>query len=300
MECLVTKLKGVVNDDSLNQLGVLHLFQPYNPSANNTSTFLRIIAGNNNITIKTDGKITEGGSNSIIAYANTERAIHIENKVGGTNIWIDSVYDIKYLQTSEQFFFSKREFDSLCSNKNLRGFMTYSAIPEQYQFTADGSSFKNMQFIALPKEIIISNERKIIENKSIISFYHIGTTLKIEDFQNIDTVQSLDYIGGDFSKLPKNIRQFTQTSAATYTGTVEDFVQNMRTSDRTTGAIKFVWIKTANGITFENKQLNTYWSEKGYTENDGFISWDSSSITITNTQPESYVAPEDYRILLDS
>lgn len=107
MECLVTKLKGVVNDDSLNQLGVLHLFQPYNPSANNTSTFLRIIAGNNNITIKTDGKITEGGSNSIIAYANTERAIHIENKVGGTNIWIDSVYDIKYLQTSEQFFFQK-------------------------------------------------------------------------------------------------------------------------------------------------------------------------------------------------
>ena len=51
------------------------------------------------------------------------------------------------------------------------------------------------------------------------------------------------------------------------------------------------------GVTFESTELKTWWENEGYTKNDGFISWDSSTITVGETQPGSYVSAEAFESL---
>ena len=304
MDCLVTKLKGAVNDDTLSQLGVLHLFQPYVKSESNDYIFMRLIAGDKPITVRTDGTLKVHGfstdASSLLIEANHAEEFHVVNKVGGSNIWIDGVYDIKYLQLGSQLFYSQREYDVLGYVKLLRGLFIGQSPTVETTVTLDANDLQNAWFISIPNEYTISNIRKLLDNKDIISLRlsaEKSQNFTMDDFQNFNNLQELYNVPGNFSKLPKSIRLYTQTESSTYTGSVEDFVANQRSAGRTSGAVKLVWMKYFKGITFEGKILQTWWSEKGYSENDGFISW-GSSITVTNVQPESYVAPDSYNVLL--
>ena len=292
MDCLVTKLKGVVNDDSLNQLGVLHIFQPYKEDADANSKYLQIITGDNPVTLRSDFGFDEG-ENSYTVAANSVREFHVSNNAKGNNVWIQNVYDIKGIQMSDQKFYTQRELDALIHSKTLKKIYVNSM---QENMSVDANDLLGLTYIVFPNNSVkITNVRKILQNKNLI-FVSLGVQnskdLSIDDFQDYENLQLLSFAGGDFTKLPKSIRDYNYSATYEHTGTVEDLVANQRLLGRTTGAIKITWIKSMVGVTFESTELKTWWKNKGYTKNDGFISWDSSTITVGETQPESYIAPE--------
>ena len=294
MDCLVTKLKGVVNDDSLNQLGILHLFQPYNEDANDNTKYMWINTGNNPVTIKSDIGCDDGSRNFTI-NANNARGFHISNNEKGNNVWIQNIYDIKGIRISSQKFFTQRELDALVHSKTLKKIYVNSM---QENMSVDANDLLGLTYIMFQDSSVkITNVRKILQNKNLISV-SLGVQntkdLSIDDFQDYENLQRLSFAGGDFTKLPKSIREYNYSITYEHTGTVEGFVTNQRLLGRTTGAIKITWIKTMVGVTFESTELKTWWENKGYTKNDGFISWDSSTITVEETQPESYVDPESF------
>ena len=294
MDCLVTKLKGVVNDDSLNQLGVLHIFQPYKENANNNSKFLQIITGTNPVTLSSDFGFDEG-EKTYTVRANSVREFHVSNNAKGNNVWIQNVYDIKGIQMSDQNFYTQRELDALIHSKTLKKLYINST---QENMSVDANDLLGLTYIIFQSNSVkITNVRKILQNKNLISA-SLGVQntkdLSINDFQDYENLQRLSFAGGDFTKLPKSIREYNYSITYEHTGTVEGFVTNQRLLGRTTGAIKITWIKTMVGVTFESTELKTWWENKGYTKNDGFISWDSSTITVEETQPESYVDPESF------
>lgn len=294
MDCLVTKLKGVVNDDTLNQLGVLHIFQPYKEDADKNSKFLQIITGTNPVTLSSDFGFDEGEKTYTVA-ANSVRGLHVSNNAKGNNVWIQNVYDIKGIQMSYQNFYTQRELDALIHSKTLKKLYVGSM---QENMSVDANDLLGLTFIMFTGNTVkITNVRKILQNKNLI-YVNLGVQntkgLSIEDFQDYENLQKLSYAGGDFTKLPKSIRDYDYSVTYEHTGTVEDLVANQRLLGRTTGAIKITWIKSMVGVTFESTELKTWWGNKGYTKNDGFISWDSSTITVGETQPESYVSTEAF------
>ena len=294
MDCLITKLKVVVNDDSLNQLGVLHIFQPYKEDADINSKFLRIITGTNPVTLRSDFGFDEG-ENTYTVEANSIREFHVSNNAKGNNVWIQNVYDIKGIQMSDQKFYTQRELDALIHSKTLKKIYVNSM---QENMLVDANDLLGLTYIILLNNSVkITNVRKILQNKNLICV-SLGAQntkgLSIDDFQDYENLQRLSFAGGDFTKLPKSIRDYDYSATYEYTGTVEDLVANQRLLGRTTGAIKITWIKSMVGVTFESTELKTWRKNKGYTKNDGFISWDSSTITVGETQPESYVRTEAF------
>lgn len=293
MECLVTKLKGVVNDDSLNQLGVLHLFQPYNEDANDNTKYMFIITGDNPVTLNSDFGFDEIEEKTFTVEANSARGFHVSNNVKGNNVWLQNVYDIKAIQISDQKFYTQRELDALIHSKTLKKLYVNSM---QENMSVDANDLLGLTYIILQNNSVkITNIRRILQNKNLINV-SLGVQntkdLSIDDFQDYENLQRLSFAGGDFTKLPKSIREYNYSITYEHTGTVEDFVANQRLLGRATGAVKITWIKSMVGVTFESTELKTWWENKGYIKNDGFISWDSSTITVGETQPESYVAPE--------
>ena len=295
MECLVTKLKGVVNDDSLNKLGVLHLFQPYYEEANVDTMYMKIITGNSPVTVTVDGTINSTQS-SITIPALSSSGFTVNNKKGGTNIWVENIYDVKLLQLGRQYFYSQRELDALFYSKNCKGISFNVTIPEAPDYTVDVKNMMNLLYF-VPRNISITNIREILKNKALV-YVEYSSGLKIEDFQNFENIQHLGQMGGDFSKLPKSIREYNQSNASVYSGSIEELVANQRTAGRTTGAIKVIWLKTLQQVTFEGKVMANWWSDKGYSKNDGFISWDDSTITVGEEQPASYVAIDSQETII--
>ena len=294
MDCLVTKLKGVVNDDSLNQLGVLHIFQPYKEDEDANSKYLQIITGTNPVTLSSDFGFDEGENPCTIA-ANSVRGFHVSNNVKGNNVWIQNVYDIKGIQMGDQNFYTQRELDALIHSKTLKKLYVRSM---QENMSVDANDLLGLTYIVFSNNSVkVTNVRRILQNKNLI-YVSLGVQntkgLSIDDFQDYENLQQLSYAGGDFTKLPKSIRNYDYSVTYEHTGTVENLVANQRLLGRTTGAIKISWIKSMVGVTFESTELKTWWENKGYTKNDGFISWDSSTITVGETQPESYVSPEKF------
>lgn len=294
MDCLITKLKGVVNDDSLNQLGVLHIFQPYKEDADTNSKYLQIITGTNPVTLSSDFGFDEG-ENPYIVAANSVRGFNVSNNAKGNNVWIQNVYDIKGIQMSGQNFYTQRELDALIHSKTLKKLYVKSM---QENMSVDANDLLGLTYIIFSgNSLKITNVRRILQNKNLI-IVSLGIQnskdLSIDDFQDYENLQRLSYVGGDFTKLPKSIRDYDYSVTYEHTGTIEDLVANQRLLGRTTGAIKISWIKSMVGVTFESTELKTWWENKGYTKNDGFISWDSSTITVGETQPESYVSPEKF------
>lgn len=297
MDCLITKLKGVVNDDSLNQLGVLHIFQPYKEDADINSKYLLIITGANPVTLSSDFGFDEGEKTYTVG-ANSVRGFHVSNNAKGNNVWIQNVYDIKGIQMLYQNFYTQRELDALIHSKTLKKLYVSSM---QENMSVDANDLLGLTYIIfLGNSVKITNVRRILQNKNLI-YVSLGIQntkdLSIDDFQDYENLQHLSYAGGDFTKLPKSIRDYDYTTTYELTGTIEDLVANQRLLGRTTGAIHISWISSIVGVTFEKIELKEWWQSKGYTENSGFISWDNSTITVGETQPASYVSTEAFNSL---
>lgn len=266
-ECLVTKLKASVADNSLRVLGEFR-FAKRNDLAgyNADNAFLQIASESEvEITILNDGYFCQSGSlernpsvgKSVIVPAGTQKAYYLS---AGSEVRIVPKYGIT----------------QLFINAIVVELSEFAYINKMPNITAIGPGVRG----SVESFANIENVRTIACGETNYQIYG-----NLEKIKNLAGLQSIiitkSHVTGDITKCFGKSIALTQMSIADsdMTGSIEAFVAAQIAAGRPTGTISIPYAKACRGVTFEGVTLNANTNLPSLTASNQF-SWTSDG-TIT-------------------
>lgn len=309
-KCLVTKLKGVVENDSLKKLGQAIVKFRY---TKNSTTYYN--------SIKATSPTVFHYSGSDIHKTNTQEVVDRRIEFGDTvsnvafNATVENLSDVTvyfdncYYINSVYFHGLSKESDlsSLDFVQDIKdNFVFYDCdieiIKNLYNIYDVANNLTRFDLISSSKitEDVLTDEQKekiyalITRNAGSLSSVQVDIMfLDISRLPalNAVTVFRVETLRGNIEDLivPK-VTELTYTTSSYISGTLEKFVENIRNAGRTSGSIKCPYCigndrNIRNNVTLEGKKLNVYGQEKGLINgSDLYINWTPSSINISNTK----------------
>lgn len=244
MDCLVTKLKGIVNDDSLYGLGEIRISKSYADEFTQIGQSFRIaFIKDATIRIIGDGYFTDstGSSNNgktIECTANTAVNFYVSN--GNFEIALSDKYSIVYLGLSKA--------DEATGSYNYNKTKNIVGNLDALKYCTNMKTFVAG---------IISN---IQGDLKILGYLPSLRTLDISQTK----------ISGNISVLKCPLESLNIDRCANIIGSVESFVAAQRGAGRTTGSCKLN-VGSDSPITFDGSKLDN---------SNNSLSWTSSQITI--------------------
>ena len=292
--CLITKLKGSVSNENLDELGKVTIFLQYHSDNDREKDIIRFRKKQGtSIHFVSDSPTYDGYVIGVSeGTISDDGLVYFEllftTKEGGVHVTFDSVYDFTAVQSS---------YGTISKGKNsLLGFANW--IDFGADNTKDISAIKNNPAIvgvcfsrnnsgAVDAILGLSDKTHL----KVTGFTETTNALGVEMLaftrlqQTNFSFQSLEYV-------PTSIREFGANKVKG--GSLEDFVQRLRNAGRTSGAIKMSYMcDNKCGITYDGDFLFRKFNASGMTCGiNNFVTWTEDSISITDQVPANYVAPE--------
>lgn len=298
-ECLVTKLKNKIDENSLPYLGKLEVNLSYVPDSTSSQRFIRIVT-NKNVTVTTNAGFAPSNANSTVIVPNHKGDLTVsELKADGTKVVIEDVYSLRYILLGQSKF-KLNGFESAFYGDNFKGF--YMRMDE-----FDCSLIKNPSKIeAITINLI--NGLKI----SNIDVLDKCVNLKVLSLQNglnplMNYNQLLKYsnlrvavgFGGSIDTLPLNIERFYVISSIN-TGSINNLISSFVSRGRTSGHVKADWLFASRLVTYNGTPMAEYASNNGLSiQQSCYISWNNNSITFSNTAPEGFQEKDDVDYVIE-
>lgn len=290
MECLVTKLKGTVDDSSLMKLGEIQSEKTTADSWDKDSQTIKITSSRSDITLKIigDGYFTDENNSAnngkeITIEKDDEREIYLSN--GTYVISIISKYYINFFDLNtgskglynntkclvgglESLIYSKSISRIRCNGCTISGDISslknITNIVEIYLGDSKGDIFgdiNNFSNLSKLRVIMLSNNHNVEGNISVFNEFTSLTTLNLRNCNNVYGV--IDGI-----KAPLESLNLSFTGAS---GSIEAFVASQRSAGRTTGNISANLYNSS--VTFDGDEslFNT--------DTSVTISWTATQIT---------------------
>ena len=292
--CLVTKLKDVVNNDNIEKLGEVK-FVMNNGNGSNESDWIVIgNGGSTPITYDTNGTLESSVSNNWVNKVVPANSI-IYGFVRKTAVPADTTYftiNPKYNIERLQINHLNNIIGGKWVFKNIRALYLHtnsdiylSGIEENTNLVYLNSNIINNDFA----EIILSNN---ISNLKIfdIPHYYIGDD-KITMMQKI---QQLSY-NGDIANLPKSVILVNSNQSYPIHGTIESFVACMRSNGRIKGCVLLnFWSAAFKDLTYGGISLSQHMINIGLNNRKPvYLSGTADNISfVQDTAPVSYIAPD--------
>lgn len=263
--CLVSKLKGVIDNDGLQTLGKVKII--LNPSDNARYIFIR---GNNCkmsfVDCTFNGRVTitlVGDDAGYIVYS-------------GNNPYI--IADAYSLETFS--YSSKTVIEGLDS---MSFGITKGLFNVSFNNVSDLSIFKNL------KALSINDDYYTI--KTLLTYNHnlitVGLEAVIHSTMGVDisNIVSIRY-NGDVGDLSLKVVEI-YCSGIYPTGSITKLVDKFRNNNRTSGKITLKWAAGAsNDLTIEDNDseisVAKYCQNRGYNQESLYLTWDTNSLSITN------------------
>ena len=273
--CLVTKLKGVVNNDSLPLLGQLTL-EVLETSANKSIKIGSVI--NTKVSVKGDCRIIEGGERVTEVTLNGGEPKNITLSTESGWLVIENKYNLYHIERLNSGGISfpddslnyfgynvSSNYDKILIMSNDAKFDagTLNGLFSQFRINAgcygDPSNFHVRTYFAirnnqLTDKVTLDNT---LSSMGPVSNYAI-TTQEVGALTNLTTL--------DISSMSGDIVQLATLTKVTIlymvnsniTGTVESFVEGMVSNGRTSGTINVR--SNGSSITFHGGSMTTYFS----------------------------------------
>lgn len=310
--CLVEKLKGVVDNDSLSILGIGKLV--FNASESNSNLAFIQIKDGVDVYFDKDVKITDGTVISAgTRIPNNPGNTTIKSIETGTYTMTFTKYTISYLWCSvgtvntdlDSISYSKlgtlylKPIDSL---DNFHLLDTVTGLSELHianmKYAGNISNdIKSLNLLRIFEANVASKNTSLTGNISVLQDkqYLTGISLKnqagitgnigvlkgiLPNIRNIDLLNT--GISGDFkylALLPSTIQDGnfqTAIQGNEITGSIEDFVAVKRGRGETTGSMSFAWLGDSGKISFQG----VYFSNKASYS----LSWTASTITFDGVE----------------
>ena len=289
--CLVTKLNGVVDNNTLPELGITK-FVFKQGSGIDTEDYILLKTGDKAMTLETNGTLEGQIAREIPANSTVSGHLRKTATPEGTTYLKMDPYNVKALQIKGL----KEVMDTNYLFRNIEFAYGYTpiidkAIKENHNLI--GLQLFNDETISINTiETIINNNKEHIKvltmNTSIDNF-----GLSKEHVAKMQKIQHCSY-RDDVAYLPATIRNVYATAQKPLFGEIVDMVVNQRGNGRTTGVIRFsIWAVSFPNLTYNGQVLKDYFPEIDLNIRDYFyVKWDDNDISFSNTKPAEYVAPE--------
>ena len=297
--CLVTKLKATVNNESLSKLNVLTIKTKASDSPTLDSQWIIIGASENgsvSVNSTSVGLYQRGISGALHPYpidapANQSIESHFENKDG--IIEVTSKYNISKIIVGANGTVRMKEIYGIQGTINR--FIIYNNVEEG---EIDATKLKNALDIGGLTEIAIHSKVNIV-NKLNKNTLHEFTALEkftdglcylfkdglgLDDLANmtsLKTIQSYVIKEGNLSSLAKltNLESMITTDNHQHSGDIMDFINPWIQAGRTSGKIIMYWLNTQHNITLNGSPLSL---PSGIVNGAYYLNWTSDgTVTIT-------------------
>ena len=289
-ECLVTKLKSSVNDESLPLFNKMRIFYEYQQEPTANTEFIRLTTGENPVKLISTSPFKDSiyaGKYEVVVPAKTKWENHVTNKVGGATVTLESVYDVLYTSLSLGRTTNKVDFNSFlvnckCIEINLEQSADFTIDFAKCKNTLKGISAYNCKFENV--EYLSKHDiRRIYTSRANIE--------KLIPYLDLSKLEEAAFLPLDLSDFPVSLRR-CDFSDSIGSGSVESYVEKLRASGRTSGSIYTPWITSNYNITFNNMPIKQWASQNGVISSQNtYLVWTSNSITIQKEKPADYVAP---------
>lgn len=261
MDCLVTKLKGTVNDDSLNRLGCIKLKGHSLSNERITNTFFKMIYDTESTFYKNKG--------TLIATTSTD----VNSPIVTGTIFAGHFGQGDFNVDFEKYNLIEIELHQL--NDDIDEFINWD----------DFSYCKKLKKIYITHIKLDLSELNKYSKLTSINFGDStsrweGITGNISSLKNNTLLTEINLnrcinVVGELSQLG-TLTQLSNLfiSTTSITGTVEDFVEAQRNAGRTEGSIEVPYIGSCVGVSFNGRSIEN--------KSDSVLTWTSTSITLNN------------------
>lgn len=279
--CLVTKLKGSVDNNNLPKLNTLVLVPDV--AEGEYSTFeVAIVNAQKPITISVtrgNSHLKQGGTGYDDAtdlgqsteFSNASNRLIYVTPGADTIVEIQSIYDVKSISlnltsnpaTHDMMLNNNETIKSMLGLESIAVKKYVGSVSSVVNLLKDLPSFKNLSFAI--SETGISGR--------------LSDFLPLADKLEVLTIAACTNISGDIAELGTmiHLNKFVFYSNANIYGTIEEFVQAQRAAGRTTNStgIDFTWLHSTS-VKFDGEFV-----ELGNTPT---ITWTENTITLSNAQ----------------
>ena len=296
--CLVTKLKTSVNNESLSKLNVLTIkTKPVDSPTLDTQWFNIRTSENGSVSVNsTSVGLYKGGgiSGELMPYpitipANKALNSHFENKEG--IIEVTGKYNISGISVGKSGIVRIKEI------YGIHGTITNLDVPEIEEGEIDANKLNNvinrskLTRLGLPHVKIINKlSKNVLEEFKAIevindNFCNLFDNIGLDDLANNVTIKELKFVdglnGGNLSSLAK-LTQLTLVSLSDSqqnSGDIMDFINPWIQAGRTSGKINVKWLLGQRNITLNGSPI-TY--PEGVSSSNAYLNWTSDG-TVTFT-----------------
>ena len=255
-ECLVTKLKTVVNDDSLEKLGYAKVSAVIPEGLSNDHSFVQVGFSKPSNVIVEKGSVKNANvpSNNGIYNSNT---VAFNAEPGEFVIFIDK-YNIQSIgpllgNTENTLNIKDLEYSKLNAIRLIRGLYGDIAYLKN-------SDLVTVSLGCITDDSALYGDVSIFGRMARLEYLHLDRRTAIYgDIASLGSCTHLEFFQGGGSKIK---------------GSLESLVISQRNNGRTSGSINMPWAGACKGLTFNgtsiiNKETNT-------------LSWTASTITFND------------------
>lgn len=296
--CLVTKLKSSVNNESLSKLNVLTIKTKASDAPTINSQWICIGASENgsvSVNSPSVGLYQYGISGALTPYpiniqANTRHESHFENKDG--IIEVDDKYNLNEIVVGENGTIRIKEIYGIPGTIKrliLRNIEEEEVDATKLSKALDISRLNVIEFIMSNTLIVNRLSKNTLEEFKAItdinpSFCSLFDSISLDDIANNVSVifLSISIIkAGNLSSLAKlvNLTRIKFSDKEQNTGDIMDFINPWIQAGRTSGKINLMWLLGQKKITL-NGQPITY--PEGVSNVNAYLNWTSDG-TVTFT-----------------
>ena len=281
--CLVKKLKGVVDNDSLSVFGKVKI----KINAGDVGTFYW---GKEPATMEVKGDLYFTNSNGDnLGKTMQISSIQTSYKLSGDEgyLILPNRYTVSYIDLSG--LGNRAVFD-------IEQLSHFSSVQDIWINIATTSAYGDVTNLSLKRSLLNFNNvsgitgslHKTIKDvydagQSMKEIHAFGTSIKFDytDCQYMPNLTVLEPVNGygDISKL--GLTKVTQvynngSAAAVITGSIEDFVSNKITTGQTTGSLKMPWLGSYKKVTYNGTTLYTLYQRGEIPNNaNNQFTWDA-------------------------
>ncbi len=296
--CLVTKLKGIVNTE-LPSLNVLKFHLP--DDAPNGTYFCNLL---NTVVchIEASGGFTDG-TTSYDMPANYQPNLFFNKVDGGENvITFNNIYTIKDIELREAFCIGMRKdsnFDSIIMYGNLRGI--HWSCADTNEKSAKPNFYKSHNIVALDYDgpYYDIHEDELIKNNPNLKYIRVSAKftnklMLVPECRNLTLTSDWRFWNGNIEYFPVSITQ-TQINTENMWGSLDSLVERIRVT-RPSGSIFMRWLNVSPSITIGGVSAANYCAAKGGLSTNTYLVWDTNSIDIVDVKPDGYDNQKTYTI----
>lgn len=308
--CLVTKLKGVVDNDNLPRLGIVSVDYVSNPDNKQRMTF-QIFSPTKDVHVKSKVLFKPYGTDLMVTEFTALAGVGVYGTISSSDIPSASVEDIVEFDNMYDLtlFAVTNRMGKIRPANNIESLYKYAnleivSLNNDEDFTDIPDSAYGIVFSTMGNGYGIKtfDLDHILDNRpNLEALFKPGNdndmfALKMRKNHNSHTTMKYSFISlqGNITDLPRNMEA---VSVISLSGNVEDYVARMRELGRTLGFITFFgayygmvkYNNTSLKTLIDNNTIHNFGTGGYYTP---ILTWTADSIAFATSLPEGAITKE--------